>query len=200
MLACIMLALIAEPAYPADGDPPDAGGEAVEAVRQTLGKAASAVQGEATRNEKLAKLRDLARQLFDGGAMGRRALGDVLDLQTTEQQAAFLELFDDFMIRAYLQKLLFFRNPRFAYAEPEARGEETLVRTRIVTRKDDYFVDYLMHRRDDHWYASDVIVEGISLTENYGAQFRSMLEHESFDELLNRLQHKVDRHREGDRS
>jgi len=200
MLTCLMLAFVPASASRATDEAPSTGDPAVEAVRQTLGKAATAAQGEATRNEKLAQLRELSRQLFDGGAMGRRALGDVLDRQTPEQQASFLRLFDDFMIRAYLQKLLFFRNPRFAYAEPEPRGEETLVRTRIVTRKDDYFVDYLMHQREDRWYASDVIVEGISLTENYGAQFRSMLEHESFDELLERLQLKIDRHRDGDRS
>jgi ABC-type transporter MlaC component len=54
-----------------------------------------------------------------------------------------------------------------------------------------------MERSDAGWLASDVVVEHISLAENFAEQFESLLERSSFDELLERMRRKVDRHREG---
>lgn len=169
---------------------------AARAVRVTLEAAEDAVAGEGTRNEKLIALRAIARTLFDTEAMGRVALGDVLTEQPIESRQAFYALYDEFVVRAYLQKLLFFRNPRFGFAPTEERGDDVLVRTRIRTDKDDYFVDYVLAERDGRWLATDIMVEGVSLSRNHGEQFRSLLRHESFDELLERMRRKVDRQRQ----
>jgi phospholipid transport system substrate-binding protein len=116
--------------------------------------------------------------------MGRRAIGDVLAAQPAERQEEYFDLFDQLIVRAYLQKLLLFRNPRFGYREAQSQGDIVIVGTKIITSKDEYHVDYQMRERDGRWLATDVIVEGISLTENYRAQFSSLLRDHSFDELL----------------
>ncbi|MCZ6783168.1 MAG: ABC transporter substrate-binding protein [Proteobacteria bacterium] len=164
-----------------------------EAVRATLVRAERVVAGDGTREEKLDALREAARDLFDTGAMGRRAMGDDLDARPPEQQAEFLELFDEFIVRAYLQKLLFFRDPRFGYGKEEVSGEEIIVHTVVRTENEDFYVAYAMKRRDERWLATDIVVEGVSLTRNYGEQFKSLLRTHSFEELLDRLRRKVER-------
>jgi phospholipid transport system substrate-binding protein len=164
---------------------------AVNAVRDTLGKARALVLTDDPREQKLAGLRELARHLMDTREMGRRALGPRFAEQPAAQQEEFLELFDELIVRSYLQKLLFFRQPRFAFGEEETKHESVIVHTRILTDKDEFFVDYEMRQRDGAWVASDVVIENVSLTQNYAQQFRELLQSRSFDELLVLLRGKV---------
>ena len=189
--AAVALLLAAFPASSAEG----AEHPAQSAVRAALAEARSTVEGEGERPAKLERLGEISRSLFDTETMARRALGDHLEGKTDAQRAEFMELFDEYIVRAYLQKLLFFRKPRFAFAKPEIEGDAVWVRTRIVTRKDDYYVDYRMELYGADWLASDVMVEHISLADNFAAQFSSLLERRSFDELLEKMRAKVERHR-----
>jgi phospholipid transport system substrate-binding protein len=178
--ALVLLAALELAAAP----PPDGAGEA---VRVTLSKAQQVVGGTAERNEKLASLQVLARELLDARTMARRAMGKELATRSAEEQEEFLGLFEELIERAYLNKLLLFRKPEFAYGDAELRGEVTIVPTRILSAKDEYFVNYEMSRRDGRWLATDVVIEGISLTRNYRSQFQTILRRQSFEELLGRM-------------
>src|SRR5262245_38510886 len=158
--------------------------EAVAAVKKTLTAALDVARAGGTQDEKLVALRALAREMLDTRAMGRRAIGDALAAQPPKQQEEYFELFDQLIVRAYLQKLLLFRDPHFDYREPRDQGDVVIVGTQIVTAKDAYQVEYAMRQREERWLATDVIVEGISLTDNYRSQFASLLRDHSFEELL----------------
>jgi phospholipid transport system substrate-binding protein len=163
----------------------------VAVVKRTLDAALAIANASGTRDENLASLRAVARDILDTHAMGRRAMGDVLAAQPAEQQAEYLDLFDEVIVRAYLQKLLLFRAPRFSYGDPRRSGDTVIVTTRITTSKDEYRVEYEMRERDGRWLATDVIVEGISLSDNYKSQFRDLLRDRSFAELLDLMRAKT---------
>ena len=131
--------------------------------------------------------------------MGIRSLGAELETRPAAQQEEFFELFDAYIVRAYLQRLLFFREPRFGFAPPILEQDGVLVRTPIITPKDDYFVDYRMSDRAGRWLATDIVVEGISLTSNFGEQFASVLRSRSFEELLDLMRRKTRKLRDRDR-
>src|SRR5262249_39321706 len=162
------------------------------AVRETLDAAERTVESPGSRDEKLARLDEIARTLIDTEGMAENALGDVLAVQPPEARQAFIGLYEEYVVRAYLQKLLLFRNARFAVAPAEQRAGETLVRTRIRTERDEYRVDYALHETGGRWRAVDIVVEGVSLCRNHGEQVRSLLSRESFEELLERIQRKVE--------
>jgi phospholipid transport system substrate-binding protein len=178
----LALPLLLAPVVPEDPDGP---------VRTTLARAREVVLGEASRSEQLAALHDLARELLDTRDMGRRALGTTLAAQPSAQQEEFFELFDEFIVRAYLRRLILFRNPRFAFRPTRADGDAAKVRTKILTENDEFYIDYEMHRRDGRWLATDIVVEGISLCDNYGEQFTSVLRNRTFGELLDLMRRKL---------
>jgi len=194
------LGLVLAPGLPAAtaADEPAvvAADEPAAVVKKVLDSALEIVRGESARDEKLVALRSVARGILDTQAMGRRAIGPALAAQPPEQQAEYLELFDHLIVRAYLSKLLLFREPRFDYGPPRSQGEVVIVGTRIITSKDEYLVDYEMREREGHWSATDVIVEGVSLTRNYHAQFSRLLRDRSFEELLDLIRRKTSRLRE----
>ncbi len=161
--------------------------EPVEAVRQTLARASGAASAEAPREERLAALRKAARELVDTRSMGREALGPTLDAQPPAWRDEFLAHFDVLIVRTWMQKLLFFRDPRFAYGAAEDRDGATWVPTRIQAGGESYHVDYRMGLQDGRWWATDIEIEGMSLVESYRAQLASLLERNSFEELLELL-------------
>jgi phospholipid transport system substrate-binding protein len=166
-------------------------GQAVAAVKKTLDAALDIARASGSRDEHLASLRTVAKDILDTRAMGRRAIGDSLAAQPPAQQEEYLALFDEVIVRAYLQKLLLFREPHFGYGEPRQNGDVLIVPTTIATSKDEYHVDYEMRERNDRWVATDVIVEGISLTDIYRDQFASLLRDRSFEELLELMRRKT---------
>ncbi len=86
----LVLVLMLAPALGGAATPEDA----VAAVKKTLDAPLEIARAGGTRDEKLASLRAVARDILDTRAMGRRAIGDVLAAQPPEQQAEYLELFD----------------------------------------------------------------------------------------------------------
>ena len=183
--ATLVLGIVLAPAL-LSATPSD---EALAVVKKTLTAARKVVDADGTRDEKLVSMRALARDMLDTRAMGRHAVGDVLAEQPPE-------LFDHVMVRAYLSKLLLFRKPRFGYRKPWPKGDAVMVETKIITSKDEYHVDYEMKESEGRWLATDVIVEGISLSDNYRAQFSSLLRGRSFEELLDLMRRKTRRVRE----
>ena len=165
--------------------------DAVAAITKTLDTALAIAHAAGSRDEHLASLRAAVRDVLDTRAMGRRAMGDALAAQSPAQQQEYLELFDELIVRAYLQKLLLFRDPHFSYGKAQHTGDVVTVPTRIVTAKDEYQVQYEMRQRDGRWLATDVIVEGISLTDNYKAQFATLLRDRTFADLLDLIRAKT---------
>lgn len=161
--------------------------EIVAVVRKTLDSALEVARGGGTQDEQLDKLRAIAHDFLDTRAMGRRAIGSALEAQPADRQEQYFDLFGQVIVRAYLQKLLLFHSPHFNYGEPVTHEKIVVVKTQIVTSKDEFHVDYPMRQHDGRWLAIDVVVEGISLTENYRAQFASLLRDHSFEELLDQM-------------
>ncbi len=167
---------------------PDGAGRAVD---DTLARARLIVLGEGERTDKLLRLHALARELLDTRAMGHRAFGRGLAERSKDEQEAFLEVFDDLIVRSYLQKLLLFPDPQFTVVRETERGSRVLVNTRIFTKKDEFLVDYEMSRRGERWRAVDVVIEGISLTRNYHSQLQALRKSHDFAELLERMRRKT---------
>jgi phospholipid transport system substrate-binding protein len=171
------------------------GDGATATVRDALQKATAVSSTDQPREQQLEGLRLLARGLVDTKAMGQRALGGTYAERTPAEQQEFLRLFDELIVRAYLQKLLLFRNPTFRF-RPEARdGDTVMVVSEVVTGRDTYEVGYAMRHDQQRWLATDIVVEGISLSGNYADQFASALKSRSFEELLDLMRRKVDHFR-----
>ena len=160
-------------------------------VRTALDRAAAISASGATGDARLDALRPVARDLVDTRAMGQRALGAAFAKATPTQQEEFLSLFAELFIRSYMQKLLLFREPKYRFGKEERHDDTVTVTAQIVAGADSYNIDYEMHREGDRWLATDIAVEGVSMTSNYSDQFTSLLRTHSVDELLDLMRRKL---------
>ena len=160
-------------------------------TRSILEASNEIVKGSGDREQKLVKLKNLLRGFLDTDALGRQSMGKHLDAATPAQQARFLELFRDLFVRTYVQRLLLFEVPEFAFGEQKVTGDTAFVGTEIVTERDRFAVDYRLRKTASGWLANDILIEDVSLSSNFRAQFDKALKQDSFDGLLDKLDRKL---------
>ncbi len=136
---------------------------------------------------------NLARALFDGREAARQALGPDWDRRTGAEREEFTRMFTGVVERAYLE-LVQSRLPRDRPPAIRIVGEDTIaergavVRTEVEARYgSDVQLDYLMTRSGKGWLVRDVVIDGVSLVENYRAQFARILRTSSYADLVLRL-------------
>jgi phospholipid transport system substrate-binding protein len=160
-------------------------------TRQVLERSNQIVRGPEDRKQKLAALSDLLRGFLDTDALARLAAEKHLEGRSDAEVQEFLGLFHDFFVRTYVQRLLLFDAPDFAYDKETVDGDTAHVATEVVTPNDRFSVDYTFRRTPNGWRATDIDVEGVSLAKNFRAQFDSAVAQDSFQGLLDRLRAKV---------
>ncbi len=140
------------------------------------------------------EIRQLARLLFDVPGAARRVLEPEWSALSVVEREEFIRLFGDRLLWGYLSivrgKLPGDRPPaiRLVGEEMGAGGRVALVRT-MIRAKDgtDVRFDYVMTKVGANWLVHDVVVDGVSLIENYRAQVAQVLRASSYAGLVAQL-------------
>jgi len=161
-------------------------------TKSVLVRSSEIVRGPGDRKEKLVRLSELLRGFLDTDALAELAAKKHLEGRSPEELREFLGLFHEFFVRTYVQRLLLFDAPDFIFGDQVLSGDDAKVPTEIVTRGDRFAVEYTLRHRPDGWRATDIAVEGVSLAQNFRAQFDAAVAKDSFQGLLDRLRAKVE--------
>lgn len=143
--------------------------------------------GEEARFE---RLRAAVLPLFDFPEMARRSLGAHWRRRTPEQREEFTRLFTRLLERTYASRIASYNGQRMHFVREEVDGRFARVDTRIVDRAGRRFdVAYRLHRvgGPGEWRIYDVVIENISLVNNYRAQFSRVINRTSYEALLAKL-------------
>jgi phospholipid transport system substrate-binding protein len=141
--------------------------------------------------DRRAALRKIANETFDFQEMSRRALARHWQERTPAEREEFVRLFADLLERAYVSRIEDYGGEKIAYNGDTIDGEAALVKTKIVTKQGtDIPVDYRMLRRSERWLVYDVIIEGVSLINNYRNQFNKIIQTSSYQALVDRMKTK----------
>ena len=135
-------------------------------------------------------VRKIAEEIFDFSDTARRALARHWAQRSAAEREEFVALFTDVFEHAYLSKVELLQGDRVAYLGDSVEGDVATVRTRLTTKQGSQLdVDYRMQHRgpSGRWLVYDVLIEGVSLVDNYRNQFNSVIQRSSYQELLRRL-------------
>jgi phospholipid transport system substrate-binding protein len=162
----------------------------LEYTRTTLEQARTIVESTRTRDEKWAALSVLMKNFVDTDAIGRAALGQNWAQFTPTQQQEFLTLFRELFQRTYVRQMLLFEKPTFGYVGEEQVGNTARVDTKIITPRDEFAITYQLRPQGDHWLATDIQIEDLSMTANFRTQLARLLAKTSVEEVLGRMRRK----------
>jgi phospholipid transport system substrate-binding protein len=173
-------------------------GEPTDLVRQTTDRVLNilddpqfqAPNRQAERQERLHKLAD---QVFDWPEIARRALAVHWRERTPQEQQEFVQLFRDLVEGTYLNRLESAAQEKrdIQYVGEQVDGSRAAVKTIVVTRRNQQVpIEYRLHKADGRWLIYDVLVEGISLVNNYRSQFNRIITSSSYNELVQKMKTK----------
>jgi phospholipid transport system substrate-binding protein len=150
------------------------------------------LKGEAGKQIKIEKISRLSEKIFDFSEMSKRSLGLYWKKLSDEQKARFVKLYRLLLKRTYADKIVSSRNEEIIYGRvAENTSAYVEVQTTVSTGKQNISVNYRLMRENNDWKVYDVVVEGVSLVQNYRQQFREILGKNSVEKLFDILEKKV---------
>ncbi len=141
------------------------------------------------------KLRIIAKERFDFRMMSQRSLARHWKGLTDEQKDEFTELFGSLLEDSYMSKIEAYTDEEVVYLKELVKKKKTReyaqINTKIITDEVEIPINYRMYRQDEKpWMVYDMIIEGVSMVNNYRSQFGQILEKKSFDSLVEQLKDK----------
>ena len=166
--------------------------EARQVVQSTIDQVLHVLHdGSLSQQVKKDDVEQIAYQRFDFLLISRLVLAQNWSKFSPKQQADFVEVFKKHLSTTYRDTLDNFRDEKITVdnSRLEAKGDVTVM-TVVHGAGGDTKVDYRMRKLPDGWRGIDVIVEGVSLVQNFRSQTQEILSTESPDALIRRLREK----------
>jgi len=186
-----LLAIALSPGHAAAGLPTDQ-------IKSTVDKALVVLKDPRLRpasktKERREQLKQVLFVRFDFNEMAKRALGANWRRRTPKEQDEFVRLFSDLLERAYADTIESYTDERIVYVGERLDGGYADVNSKILTNKGEEFsLNYKAHFVGGEWRVYDVVVENISMVNNYRSQFNRVISNASYEELVRRLRDKAD--------
>jgi len=186
----MLVTVFFRPAY-ADSPPLAHLKTSLASVQQVLADPKLAGDKQLYQRRKLVRI--VLQQLFDFEEMSRRSLG-ANARRHKDRLEEFTPLFIDFLEHAYMGILETNGDAKIQYVREVNDGDYVQINTRTRLKDgSEYRVDYKLLSNQAGWRVYDVVVEGISLINNYRSQFDRILNKSSFDQLLKDLREKKEK-------
>jgi phospholipid transport system substrate-binding protein len=180
-------------AFPYDAD----AGVPTEQVRQTADRVLqllreSRAKASGSEPERRQQLRQILATRFDFAEMAKRALGANWQKGSVAEQQQFVRLFTDLLENSYIGQIEAYAGENIIYGREAVAQNQADVETKIVTKKSENLsIVYKLKADGDDWKVYDVVIENISLVNNFRSQFNRILAKGSFAELISQLETKA---------
>ena len=141
-------------------------------------------------NERVTQLKKIADVRFDYGEMAKRSLGGQWDKLAERGRQEFVDLFTEFLTATYVEQIHSYSGEEVTFLNERVEGDYAEVTTIMVGKKTETPMDYRLMMKGGEWKAYDVVIDGISLVQNYRGQFAAILRSSSYEHLVQVLRDK----------
>ena len=172
-------------------------GVPTDRVRETTDKIIAIVSDPALKDSghetlRREQIRKTVDELCDWQEMSRRSLGRYWAQRSEQEKKDFVRLFGQLLERTYIDKVEGYSGEKVYYTGERTEGDYAEVNVKIMTKQNTEIpVVYKLRSKDGKWWVYDIIIEGVSLVNNYRTQFNAILARSSYDGLVKKLKEKV---------
>lgn len=176
---------------------PGYAGAPLDAVQTNVNKVLDVLRdpklkGESAKGIKKEKLEAIYEQMFDEVELSMRTMGGNWTKLNTAQQKEFIQLYRQILEKAYIDKILSYTNEKIVFPkESMLSNHQAEVQTNVITSSKEIPIFYKVILKGGAWKVYDVVVENVSLVQNYRSQFNAILAKDTPDQLLEILRKKV---------
>jgi phospholipid transport system substrate-binding protein len=149
-------------------------------------------KAELAKDIKNDKILPIYEAMFDDVELSKRALARNWNNLSVSQRREFVKLFRQLLEKTYGDKILSYNDEKVVFDKETMLSEKIAeVQTRVITSSKEIPVSYRMILKNNVWKVYDVVIENISLVQNYRTQFNEILAKDTNQQLLDILRKKV---------
>lgn len=172
-----------------------AAGEPLDKVRQTVDNVLTIVNNKTLQpQERHTQIRQAVLQRFGFEEMAQRSMAQHWRTLTPQQRQEFVQLFTDLLERSYITRIEGYKagSQEVRYPKEDNTGDQAVVHTEITSERDlAATVDYYLQHKDGDWKVYDIVIEGVSLVNNYRTQFNTIILKDSYAGLVKQMRTKL---------
>jgi phospholipid transport system substrate-binding protein len=134
------------------------------------------------------KARQLVFARFDFSEMTKRSLGSHWKSLDPTEQREFVAAFTQRLLVAYGKTVRATGNEQIQFVREFRDGQQASIETQVVSGNGDQTpIDYRLHNIDGQWMVYDVVIDKVSVVNNYRSQFERVIAKFSVQDLLRRM-------------
>ena len=177
---------------------PAVAGGATDAMKRTIDEVLTIIKDKEFKQpgraeERRQRLEKVVGDRFDYQEMSKRALGAPWNQLSDKDKQEFVALFRTLLTNSYADKIEAYTGEGVQYLNERTENNYAEVRTKVLTGKVEIPLDYRLLNKDTDWRVYDVVVDGVSLVNNYRGQFSKILRSSTYADLVDQLRKKSDK-------
>ena len=148
-------------------------------VQSTVNRASKLLGESITKEEKIEKLKSIAKDTVDIRGIGFYTLGAIRKTLNDEQKKEYSFLFEDYFLKSFSSRLAEYTNPEIDVISKEKLNENyTIVNSilKATSERPQIKIDWrIFTKNPDNPLIRDLIIEGLSLARTQKEEFASVL-------------------------
>jgi len=148
-------------------------------IQSTVNRAAKTLGGNLSKEERVEKLKDIARDTVDLEALGFYSLGAYRKNLTEDQLKKYKEVFEEYFLKSFSSRLAEYSNPEIEVKSKKIINTNyTIVSSALVSTESrpEVKIDWRVYTKNpDNLEIRDLIIEGLSLARTQKEEFASIL-------------------------
>ena len=149
-------------------------------VQSTVNRASQALDNKFSKEEKIQKLKNIARETVDIRGIGQYTLGSYRKKITDNQKKEYSFLFEKYFLKSFASRLAEYSNPEIEVTSKKKINENyTMVSSTLVStqQRPEVKIDWRIYTKNsENPLIRDLIIEGLSLARTQKEEFSSIIE------------------------
>jgi len=148
-------------------------------IQSTVNRAAKTLGGNLTKEERVEKLKDIARETVDIEGIGFYSLGAHRKSLTSDQLTEYKRVFAEYFLKSFASRLAEYSNPEIEVNSKKVINKNyTIVSSTLVATegRPEVQIQWRVYTKDsNNLLIRDLIIEGLSLARTQKEEFSSII-------------------------
>ena len=148
-------------------------------IQSTVNRAANTLSGDFTKDERVKKLKQIAKETVDITGIGYYSLGAHRKSLSEEQLSIYKEAFEKYFLKSFSSRLAEYSNPEIeVISKNKLNKNYTIVLSKLVATdsRPEVKIEWRVYTKNpENLLIRDLIIEGLSLARTQKEEFSSII-------------------------
>ena len=148
-------------------------------IQSTVNRAANTLSGDFTKDERVKKLKQIAKETVDITGIGYYSLGSHRKSLSAEQLSIYKEAFEKYFLKSFSSRLAEYSNPEIeVISKNKLNKNYTIVLSKLVATdsRPEVKIEWRVYTKNpENLLIRDLIIEGLSLARTQKEEFSSII-------------------------